>query len=277
MDFVLIYPNRRPFCDPDIAASVAQAAEEAGFYAVLSWDHYILPQTPETLDAWTLLAYMAGKTSSIRLGSCVTPIPFRPPAILAKQVTTVDILSRGRVILGVGAGWNQQEFEGYSQWDEAPVRVSKTQEGMDLIRRLWTEESVDFQGKYYSAKGAVLAPKPVQKPHPPLWVGGRGERMARMAARLGEAWIPTLVTPEEYRQGLQHRQELRQALGIETPLRGAFQHMRALKEISEYHTFVEDYRKAGCEFYGIVWFYPPDEIVAKTRQFGREVITRYRG
>src|SRR5437773_11326064 len=100
--------------------------------------------------------------------------------MLAKIVSTLDLLSNGRTILGVGAGWSQTEFEGYSEWSSNKIRVDKTREGLDLILKLWTQEKVDFKGKLYQAKGAVLDPKPVQKPHPPLLFSGIGHRMLRM-------------------------------------------------------------------------------------------------
>ena len=102
MEFSLIFPVKEGYCDPDTVTKVAVAAEEEGFHSFLVWDHYMTPGGPNTLDAWALLAFVAGKTSSIGLGTVVTPIPFRPPAQLAKIVSTVDVLSGGRAILGVG-------------------------------------------------------------------------------------------------------------------------------------------------------------------------------
>jgi hypothetical protein len=113
-----------------------------------------------------------------------------PPAILAKMVATLDVISNGRVILGVGAGWSETEFKGYGQWDEEPnIRVDKTKEGIELILKLWENDSrkkkaaVSFNGKYYSADNAVLDPKLIQKPHPLLMFGGLGTRMLRLAGR----------------------------------------------------------------------------------------------
>jgi len=161
----------------------AKIADSTGIDGLVLPDHYMTPQSNETLDSWTALAYFAAATDRIRLGTLVTPIPLRPPQLLAKIVATVDILSRGRCLLGIGAGWSQKEFEGFGQWDEPKVRVEKVDEGVSLIKRLWTEPTVDFKGKYYTVKGAVLLPKPVQKPHPPLLFGGTGLRMLRLAGR----------------------------------------------------------------------------------------------
>jgi alkanesulfonate monooxygenase SsuD/methylene tetrahydromethanopterin reductase-like flavin-dependent oxidoreductase (luciferase family) len=147
---------------------------------------YGQPQKDSTMESWIALAYLAAKTQNIRLGTIVTPIPFRPPAMLAKMVSTMDVLSSGRAVLGVGAGWSQTEFEGYSTWDDPKTRVEKTKEGVELILQLWEKPEVDFKGKHYHAKGAILDPKPVQKPHPPLMFGGVGTRMLRLAGQYSD-------------------------------------------------------------------------------------------
>jgi len=147
---------------------------------------YGQPQKDSTLESWIALTYLAAKTQNIKLGTIVTPIPFRPPAMLAKMVSTMDVLSSGRAVLGVGAGWSQTEFEGYSTWDDSKTRVDKTREGVELILQLWQKPQVDFKGRYYHAKGAILDPKPVQKPHPPLMFGGVGTRMLRLAGQYSD-------------------------------------------------------------------------------------------
>jgi alkanesulfonate monooxygenase SsuD/methylene tetrahydromethanopterin reductase-like flavin-dependent oxidoreductase (luciferase family) len=107
--------------------------------------------------------------------------------MLAKEISTLDVLSDGRTILGVGAGWSQAEFEGYGEWSAPKARVDKTLEGLELILKLWTSEGkVTHKGRYYTAKDAVLEPKPVQKPHPPLLFGGAGKRMLEMAGRYAD-------------------------------------------------------------------------------------------
>ena len=169
-----------------------QLADKLGFWGAVIPDHYMWaeaygqPQKDSTLESWIALTYLAAKTQNIKLGTIVTPIPFRPPGMLAKMVATMDVLSSGRAILGVGAGWSQTEFEGYSTWDDSKTRVDKTQEGVELILQLWQKPHVDFKGKYYHAKGAILDPKPVQKPHPPLMFGGVGTRMLRLAGQYSD-------------------------------------------------------------------------------------------
>ena len=110
----------------------------------------------------------------------------RPPSILAKIVSTLDNLSGGRTLLGVGAGSSRIEFDGYGQWSESKIRVEKTREALSLILKLWTEDRVDFHGTFFRSKGAILEPKPQQKPHPPLFFGGVGKKMLLMAGRYAD-------------------------------------------------------------------------------------------
>jgi len=173
-------------------------ADSIGIDGFVLPDHYMTLHGNETLEAWVTLAYFAAVTNHIRLGTLVTPIPLRPPQLLAKMVSTVDVLSEGRSFLGVGAGWSKEEFEAYSQWDEPRVRVEKVDEGVALIKKLWTEPTVNFEGKYYKAKGAVLLPKSVQKPHPPLLFGGKGIRMLKLAGKYADICLINEDKPEKF-------------------------------------------------------------------------------
>jgi len=173
--------------NPEILFDMAQKGEELGFDCYLVTDHFM----KKSLDAWTYLPYLAGKTAKIRLGTCVTPIPFRPPGMLAKSIATLDYLSGGRTILGAGIGWHKPEFDGYSKWLDTSDRIAATDEGLQLMRRLWTEDTpVSFQGKYVHASDAVLDPKPVQKPHPQIWFGTHGPRTLKLTGKHGDGWIP---------------------------------------------------------------------------------------
>lgn len=182
-------------------------ADKLGFDGALMPDHYMWGQTewmrrPDantTLETWVALSYLAGKTEQIKLGTLVTPIPFRPPSIMAKMVSTLDVLSGGRVVFGVGAGWSQVEFDGYSEWNEPKVRVDKTQEGLKLMIKLWTQNEVSFKGEFFQAKKAILDPKPIQQPYPPLLFGGRKHRMLRLAGKYGDiVYIPQFGESESY-------------------------------------------------------------------------------
>ena len=191
---------------PFIVKAVLEA-DKLGFDGALMPDHYMWgelkwhkrPDSNATLETWIMLTHLAAKTEQINLGTLVTPIPFRPPGMLAKMVATLDVLSKGRVIFGVGSGWSQVEFEGYSEWNEPKVRVDKTKEGLELMMQLWTQEKVTFEGEYYKANGAVLEPKPIQQPYPQLLFGGRGERMLKLAGRYADiCYIPQFQGIEGY-------------------------------------------------------------------------------
>ncbi len=181
-----------------IASSVIEA-DGLGFYGAVMPDHYMWgtrdwgksPDDYVTLETWITLTYLAAKTRNIRLGTLVTPLPLRSPAIFAKMLSTLDVLSNGRVILGVGAGWSREEFEGYSEWNEPKIRVDKTEEALGLMIKLWTQREVTHKGTYYHTKAAVLEPKPAQKPYPKLLFGGSGKRMLELAGKYADiCFIP---------------------------------------------------------------------------------------
>lgn len=173
----------------ELASNIAQYCEELGLFAMFVNDHYMRGRN-NIPDAYLTLAAIAARTKRIRIGTAVTPIPFRPVPILAKMVATLDNISKGRFIFGVGAGWIQSEFEGYGvEFPPPGERVSKTIEGLTLMKKMWTEDEVTFKGRYYHVKGNILLPKPVQKPHPPILIGSWSPRMCRAIARLGDGWL----------------------------------------------------------------------------------------
>ncbi len=256
-------------------------ADELGFWAVTLPDHYMWGEDRggnSSLETWVALTYLAAKTQRLRLGTLVTPIPFRPPGILAKMIATHDILSSGRTILGVGAGWSQTEFEGYSEWNNAKTRVDKTEEGVQLILRLWEDPKVDFQGKYYSAKGAVLDPKPVQKPHPPLVFGGVGARMLRMAGRYGDIcflpqWVKmplekarAIVSQEAKRVGRQNKV----SFAVGSPA-----HRDQKFDLKAVEQSVQKAAEDGYLYYVVPFL--QDGFLGNMKQFAKEVLPSYTG
>jgi len=271
--FNLIYPVKEGYLDRGLIRDVAVAAEEAGFYGFLSWDHYMLPDSSETLDAWSILSYLAGQTSRIKLGTVVTPLPFRPPSQLAKIVSTVDLLSGGRTILGVGAGWHRPEFDGFSEWLPTGKRVAQTSEALELITTLWRGGTSDFSGRYFSSKGAEILPSPVQKPHPPMWFGVKGPKMMELAALYGDGWIPTNITPSDYASGLQKLHEIRTDNGIREDIKGALQNFEVFTDASLCLETICEYRDAGCEYYGPIWSYPPDEMISRIHWFAENIMS----
>lgn len=270
----------------DIVMDAILEADRTGFDGALIPDHYMWgTREPSrrrlddyvTVDSWILLTYLAAQTEQIRLGTRVTPIPFRPPGILAKMVSTLDIISNGRIILGVGAGWSKEEFEGYSEWNEPKIRVDKTIEGLDLIVQLWTQKEVTFNGKYYTAKGAVLEPKPVQKPYPTLLFGSSGNRMLRLAGKYGNiCFIPHIQTLQEYEE--KKKRVLRVAERLNRTEQIAFM-AGALSETpydkNLYLRKVEEAIEGGASYFQTS-FPRNNVLVDSVRKFAQEIIPSFK-
>jgi F420-dependent oxidoreductase-like protein len=174
--------------------AVWRLADEAGFDHLWIFDHFNpiggAPLDGVIWEGWTLLAAMAEATSRVRIGNMVTGNTYRHPGVLAKIATTVDHLSAGRLEFGIGAGWAEVEhtmlgldFPGVGE------RLRRLDEACTVIKKLWTEERADFDGRYYDLTGALANPKPVQRPHPPIWIGGGGEqRTLRIVATHADVW-----------------------------------------------------------------------------------------
>jgi probable F420-dependent oxidoreductase len=182
--------------DPEVAASVAQAAEAAGFESLWTAEHVVLPdpRTPDSpipaqtplLDPAVALAHVAGHTRTIRLATGIIILPQRNPVVLAKEMASVDVLSGGRLIFGVGAGYLRSEFDAVGAVFEE--RGARTSEYIETIRALWTQEKPRFEGRFFSFDEIDAQPRPVQKPHPPIVVGGMSPPALRRAARQGNGW-----------------------------------------------------------------------------------------
>jgi len=185
----------------------AQHAEDLGFDAVWVPDHIVVPRNvtsvypyaPDGVSTWkpdgpfleplAALNFLAGCTRRVRLGTQVLIIPYRHPLLAAKQLATIDVLSGGRLILGAGVGWMEEEFQTLGL-DTYAQRGAVTDEYLRLYKLLWTEKDPVFQGKYCQVSGVGFEPKPVQQPHPPIWIGGHTTPALRRTARLGDGWIP---------------------------------------------------------------------------------------
>ena len=274
------------FTDLDLITKAVIEADKLGFYGALMPDHYMWGETdwnkrPDrnyTLETWTTLTYLGAKTEQIHLGTLVTPIPFRPPAILAKMLSTLDVLSNGRVVLGVGAGWSQPEFEGYSEWNTPKVRVDKTIEGIELMIKLWTQDKVTFNGKHYKTNNTILEPKPAQKPYPKLLFGGKGKRMLKLAAKYADiCYIPPW-------NGTETRETAKQLVLTEAKKHGradkiAFMANGTASEGSynskEYSTRVEKAVEENAAHF-LVSFPRNSEYINTVKKFAREVMPSFR-
>lgn len=193
----------------------AQWADETGWDSVWAFDHLFTLRDGDAgpnLEGWTLLAGLAACTQRVQLGLLVTGITYRHPAMLAKQAVTVDHISGGRLVLGVGAAWNEREHRAYGiPFPPAGERVDRFGEAMTLYRMLETQERTTFQGRYYSLEDAPFAPKPVYG-HIPILIGSTGKRMLRHVARFADLWDGG-GTIDEYRAHGQRLAELCQEIG----------------------------------------------------------------
>ncbi len=186
-------PSGNPW---DGVAAAARVADEGGFDSVWLYDHFLYeggysghPHPEPVLECFTALGALAVVTRRVRLGQLVLGIPYRNPALVTKMATTLDLISHGRSILGVGAGWHQREYEayGWGQFEEVGVRMKRLEEALQVIRTLWTERPASFEGRFYRLDRVVDHPAPIQRPHPPILVGGSGEKVTlRLVAQYAQ-------------------------------------------------------------------------------------------
>ncbi len=274
-----LYPNL------ELIKSAIIEADGLGFDGALMPDHYMwgemrgghrMPNAYSTLETWVTLTYLAGKTEEISLGTLVTPLPFRHPGMLAKMLSTLDVLSGGRVVLGVGAGWSQVEFEGYSEWGGPKYRVDKAVEALKLMIRLWTEDEVTFKGRFYEAKGAVLDPKPVQKPYPRLLFGSTGDRMLRLTGKYADiCFIPPWAS---YKREELRSKVLEAAAGANRAGEIAFMAgdmgSRGSYDSEEYAKKIDAAVESGASYYNTV--FPRESLIESMRRFAEDVMPSYK-
>ena len=170
---------------------VGQTIETLGYDSLWVYDHFhTVPQPTQevTYEAWTLMAALAPVTSTVRLGQMCTCNSYRPPSYLAKVASNIDVISNGRLEMGIGGGWYEHEYDGYGYpFPRAGIRLGMLKEGVEIMKALWTEDVVDYEGEYYQLKGAINQPKGVQQPHIPFWIAGGGEKVTlRIAAQYAQ-------------------------------------------------------------------------------------------
>jgi len=190
--------------DYDSIKKIAQECERLGYDSLWAMDHLLwgINNKGSVFEVWTLLSALAVETKSIKLGPLVACNSFRNPTLTAKIASTIDIISKGRLIFGYGAGWKEEEYEAYGYRFGNPVtRVKQMMEGITLIKKLWTEEKTTFKGDFYEAKDIICKPKPMQKPHPLIMIGGGGEKYTlKVAAEIGNIWNVWGPSIEEYKR-----------------------------------------------------------------------------
>jgi probable F420-dependent oxidoreductase len=203
-------PHFGPYAGPQAIVAVARRAESLGLSSLWVLDRLLWPVAPaskypgnprgeipspmrNTFDPLTVLSFAAAHTERISLGTSVLVAAYRSPTVTAKMIATLDVLSGGRVILGLGAGWSVDEFVTVGRGIEE--RNQRADEFIELLRKLWQGEEIQFDGKYYRVPRSVFLPKPLQTPGPPIWIGGNSERALKRVAAYGDAWHPTSRMP----------------------------------------------------------------------------------
>jgi probable F420-dependent oxidoreductase len=213
MDIGISLPSNSGVDDPAAIVALARLAEELGFASLWVSEHlvnvsYVRDRIGDRpyFHPLATLSYVAARTERIRLGTSVMVLPFHHPFDLAKYIATLDHFSGGRVTLGVGVGAVPEEFEAMNvPWR---ARGSRTDEALAVLKALWTEESARFDGRHWRFSDVRTSPKPLQRPHPPIWVGGTSEGAMRRAARFGDGWHPSAISLEDFgeaRAGLLER------------------------------------------------------------------------
>lgn len=205
MQYGFTLPVRGELANHDGIAGIARHGERLGFTSATIADHIVIPAKVESaypydasgkhpshgdaMEALSTIAFVAGRTTTLRLITSVLILPYRNPVLTAKMVSTIDVLSQGRVTLGIGVGWMEEEFEALHAPDFAR-RGAVTDEWVSIFKKLWSPGPTEFQGKYYGFGPVRCEPLPVQKPHPPIWIGGHSVPALRRTARYADGWHP---------------------------------------------------------------------------------------
>ncbi len=269
MDLVEI---RDPVEKYEAMTRVAQAAEESGYDSIWLYDHFETVPTPEletTFECWTSTAGLARDTRRVKLGQMVTCNGYRNPALLAKIASNVDVLSHGRLPFGMGAGWYEHEWRSYGYgFPETRERLARLREACQIIYRMWTEDYPEFHGKYYNIEKPINEPRGVQKPHPPFWIGGEGEKVTlKLVAQYGDACNVGGGDVELIRRKLQvlrqhctdlgrNYDELIRSTSINVHLLQAGEQPEKATALARRNTSFEQYSRA-------FWVGTPDEIIAR--------------
>ena len=220
MRYGFYLPTRGPLGNPDDISAIAKTGERLGFSSIVFGDHIVFPveiSSPypytvdggfpgvgDALEQLNLMSFIAGITETVRLVNSVMILPHRNPLATAKMLATIDVLSKGRLTVGVGVGWMREEFEALSAPD-FDKRGAASNEFLEIFKKCWTQDPVSHDGEFYSFKELRCMPHPVQEPHPPIWVGGHSKAALRRVAKYADGWHPVGATsasplpPEEFR------------------------------------------------------------------------------
>ena len=277
-------------CDRRVLMDVARIAEDEGCDSLLIGDHIVLPKkitTPwpyeeyndgkpnydiytsmEWLDPFDTLAFLAGVTERVRIGMSVLIVPYRHPFDVARRVATIDVLSGGRFVLGIGVGWLEEEFDLLGVPFQR--RGKRTREYVEMMKALWTEDGPRYEGEFVQLREDVnVLPRPLQKPHPPIWVGGESEYALKRVACFGDGWHIALLTFARIRPMLERLKRLMDAAGRDYD---ALELTAMTDPTRTTPQDVETYRDLGVKvLYTVPLSRDPDNIAKEVRAFAAMV------
>ena len=291
MRYGFYLPTRGPTATRDGVLSLAREGERLGLHSAMIADHVVFPVESnsaypytvdrkhpsggDALEAFSILGVVAGATEKLRLVTSVLVLPYRNPVLTAQMVASLDVLSGGRVTLGVGVGWLREEFEALDSPD-FDRRGAVTDEWITIFKQLWTQSPASFKGEFYSYEDIRCEPFPVQKPHPPIWVGGHSRPALRRTARHGDGWHPvgaiaaSPLPPQEMRMHMDTLKRMTEAEGRD------FSAITVSYKAPLYDTGIPDRDGTRRSFSG-----SPDEVAGDIRSFAaigvRELIFDFRG
>jgi F420-dependent oxidoreductase-like protein len=206
------FPSNNAYEQFLFSKNVAVTAEKLGFDAGYVYDHFV-PHPSDNrnetfFEAYTLLSAISSITTKLRIGQVVTCNSYRHPSLLAKMTSTLDAISNGRLEFGIGAGWFEYEYNSYGyKFDDPVTRIEQLDESLTIIKKMWQNQKSSFKGKHYAIKNAICNPKPVQRPHPPIMVGGAGKKLMKVVARHATRYNHPFGTPDILEEKIKLLQE----------------------------------------------------------------------
>jgi probable F420-dependent oxidoreductase len=291
LKFGYILPNYGDRITPDQLVEISRACEDEGFDSVWATDHIVMPaelREPygELLEPLTTLAYIASRTERLKLGTSCIVLAQRNPILVAKQAATLDVFSKGRVILGFGAGWAEKEFQ-YLNADFSK-RGKVMDESIRLMKALWKDEVVDFEGEFFRVGGALFLPKPPKRDIP-VWIGGNGGAAVGRTVRLGDGWHPVGPEVEDFRRGAEEirrsGREITLSVRMTTDVRkkrDPYVGINREKRVTvsggadEIRKEIDAYAEAGLQYYCASINHPASaDIIADLKKLSSEVIRSY--
>ena len=268
MKFGIVIPLHRDV-NALVNLELAIKAEILGFDSVWISDHVVLPtkyqgRFSEILyDPFVLLASIAAKTKKISLGTSVLILPYRNPIVVAKMISTIDVLSDGRVIFGVGPGWMEEEFDLLGiPFNE---RGKRTDEYINIFKEVWEKDEPQFEGEFYSFSKMKFYPKPIQKPHPPIWIGGISKKAIGRAVELGNGWHPVWLSPDQMEKKIYYLTKVAEENGrnLDNFVLSIRNRLRILRTSEEENIDLSKFRgKHTFSFHGT-----KEEIINRIKQF----------